>query len=517
MASLISKRSFQVAFVMLLMLFAISSNAQVDGVNDNERNTITSDSTIVTDVSGFIFDLDKKEPLPYASVFIPKTNRGTVSNELGNYSINISGLSKLDTVSFQFIGYKTVSKSIADLLNEPNISLQEDIISLNEMVVFANEPDARDIVDKVVENLKSNYSSTPSKKEVFIRSRDNSIIDEFSMDLRKSSLDGLNKEMIDKACDNVPRNTISYVDFLCNLYVKGDKDIKVDPIKMVSLKEKDVTELDRVEEIFNKALSNTKSDEYWKLKTGIFSVKVAEGENGGVPKEDSLTDDDRNLSIYATSIKEQLGFSKMTDENKWEFLYSPKRYDYTVAGGIRINNEYVYVIDFSAKKNGIYNGRMYVSTDTYALIRADFEYAPGKKGTSFNVLGIGYAEKYFKGSIYFEKKEDNYALKYSSQKTKYYVTIDRKFALQKKRKRFLFDKKMEEVKIRFILKADMEESFELMIMDDAKISDKQFDDFKEPQFIKPIFVKQFDDSLWKDYDIIEPTQQMKNYKKHEDY
>jgi hypothetical protein len=229
-----------------------------------------------------------------------------------------------------------------------------------------------------------------------------------------------------------------------------------------------------------------------------------------------LGENTQRLSFYTLSVKEQLEFSQMEDKDQWEFLYRTSKYNYTIGGGTRVNGEDVYIIEFTPKKNGLYMGRMFISVNTYALIRADYEYAPDKIGTDFEFLGIGYTEKHFKGSIYFEKKEDNYVLKYFSRKIGIYMTIDRNFALQKKKSRTLIDKKVEEIKVGLIIKADLEESLELLVIDDNKISDQQYTDFNQPEYIKPIFVKQFNDNLWKDYDIIEPTEQMKDYKKHEE-
>ena len=498
---------------MLLSLFFVSTVVgQTKKIVDKNHNDLT-------ELSGKIFDSDKNTPLLYATIYISKNNRGTISNELGDYSINVSSLSNTDTISFQFIGYKTITKTLGELTIDSDVYLKEDIISLNEMVVFATEPDAKDVVKNVVKNIESNYNRTTSKKEVFIRVRDNSFIDEFTIDLKKSSFAELNKKTIDQASENMPKYTTSYTDFLCYLYLnkKEENAFKVDPIKMVSLKEKKVTELDHVAKVLEKALNNTKTDEYWKVKTGIFSVKIDQDEIGSAESADSLNDNSRNLSFYTSSVKQQLDFSKMEDKDKWEFLYSTRKYEYTLSGGVSINGEYVYVIDFTPKKKGLYEGRLYISTDTYALIRADFEYAPGKTGTDFSFMGIGYIEKNFKGSIYFEKKDDNYELKYCSQKLGTYFTIDRNFSLLKKKNRFLIDKKMEEIKVGFIMKANVEESSELLILDDKKISDQQYTDFNQPKYFEPIFVKQFNDNLWKDYDIIEPTEQMKDYKKQGDY
>jgi len=46
---------------------------------------------------------------------------------------------------------------------------------------------------------------------------------------------------------------------------------------------------------------------------------------------------------------------------------------------------------------------MYISMSTFALIRADYEYAPEKTGKDFHLLGVGYTEDEYSGSIYLRK------------------------------------------------------------------------------------------------------------------
>lgn len=53
----------------------------------------------------------------------------------------------------------------------------------------------------------------------------------------------------------------------------------------------------------------------------------------------------------------------------------------------------------------------------------------------------------------------------------------------------------------------------MLVLKEEKISQKQFSDFKEKDNIETIYVNQFDEKLWKGYSIIEPTKQMKDYKK----
>ena len=183
-----------------------------------------------------------------------------------------------------------------------------------------------------------------------------------------------------------------------------------------------------------------------------------------------------------------------------------------MVGGSRFNGENVYIIDFEPK-SGDFTGRVYISTDSYALVRADYHYAPGKTGTDVHILGIGYTKSGFDASINFEKVEDKYYLKYFSKKETTAYSVERKISLIKKRERFLFDKELEEVKLALNLAMSDESSIEIFIFNHQNITQEKFSSIKQEEYMKVIYVDQFDDQLWKVYSIIQPTEQMKSYKK----
>jgi hypothetical protein len=58
-----------------------------------------------------------------------------------------------------------------------------------------------------------------------------------------------------------------------------------------------------------------------------------------------------------------------------------------------------------------------------------------------------------------------------------------------------------------------EQLFECLVLDEEQISNNTFEAFNEEKRMKIIYVDKFDDSLWKGYAIIEPTQQMRDYQK----
>ena len=129
------------------------------------------------------------------------------------------------------------------------------------------------------------------------------------------------------------------------------------------------------------------------------------------------------------------------------------------------------------------------------------------------MLGVGYTETNFSGSIYFEKKNNKYNLKYFSFQNDNKFSVNRKITLIKKKKRALINKKLTEIKLGLDMAQETKLSVELLVVDNVQISEQDYDNFKEEKYIDVTYVNQFDKSLWKNHTTIEPTQQMQEYKK----
>ena len=83
----------------------------------------------------------------------------------------------------------------------------------------------------------------------------------------------------------------------------------------------------------------------------------------------------------------------------------------------------------------------------------------------------------------------------------------------KKRKKALFDKTLLELKGGIDMQVRTQQSFECLLLSNEDISPSDYHHFEQSKKMKVIYVDQFDDSLWQGYDILEPTQQMREYKK----
>lgn len=109
----------------------MSAIAQEESMKD-ELQAIQFSGLVVTEgASG------EPEPLPYTSIAIKGTSRGTVSDQFGFFSfVALSG----DTVVFSRIGYRTVEKVIPDSLQIDRYSWQQIMTTndylLPEAVIF---------------------------------------------------------------------------------------------------------------------------------------------------------------------------------------------------------------------------------------------------------------------------------------------------------------------------------------------------------------------------------------------
>lgn len=106
----------------------------------------------VTDTEG--------RPLPYVNIYIQNSYIGTTTNDSGNYTLKVpeSGKNQEYRISFQFLGFKTLTKSIAPT-SFPyilNVVLQEESTSLGEVVLNTTEDPAYNIIRKTIAKRKEN-------------------------------------------------------------------------------------------------------------------------------------------------------------------------------------------------------------------------------------------------------------------------------------------------------------------------------------------------------------------------
>ncbi|WP_111682970.1 DUF5686 and carboxypeptidase regulatory-like domain-containing protein [Winogradskyella tangerina] len=125
-------------------------------------------STVISaQITGTITDT-KNNPLPFVNVIIENTFKGTTTNDDGYYELNISE-PKNYTIVYTYLGYKTVKKNV-EIDKFPfriDITLEEESVSLNEVVVNAEDNPANAIIRQAIAKRKENLDKINSFKADF--------------------------------------------------------------------------------------------------------------------------------------------------------------------------------------------------------------------------------------------------------------------------------------------------------------------------------------------------------------
>jgi hypothetical protein len=114
--------------VLVFLLLTISGSAICQTQNDDND---------LIQFSGIIITGDSLNPVPFASIIVKNTQRGTTSDYYGYFSFVAK---PLDTIVFSSIGFKRSSFVVPDSLNDSRYSLiqmlQNDTILLDEAIVY---------------------------------------------------------------------------------------------------------------------------------------------------------------------------------------------------------------------------------------------------------------------------------------------------------------------------------------------------------------------------------------------
>lgn len=98
------------------------------------------------------------ENLPFVNIYIENTFIGTTSNDNGEYELIVSEKTKKITIIFQYLGYKTIRKNIKtdSLPFQLSIVMEEETLSLDEVVISNTEDPAYPIIRKTIAQRKEN-------------------------------------------------------------------------------------------------------------------------------------------------------------------------------------------------------------------------------------------------------------------------------------------------------------------------------------------------------------------------
>lgn len=466
-------------------------------------------------------DAASGEPIPFATVQLAK-NKGTITNEEGIFSIDIAQLNMVtDSVYISSMGYEKVAilplKEMDTIIKLP--------IKRNELenVFLTNNPlEVEDIIDRIKDNLETNYPNTLTQKKIFFRQSLSAKADKMDIEVEESTIPEFDQAFMDDFIQSVPKESRFYsesVGTLSGNYTKQKLFIE----KAAKLYDKEKTGVGvsafskRFQEIVEQRV---KPDSYFKVKSGLIgttieldSSKVGDSESGLKIKVD--TDEDPTQENITLSVKGDLNelYAAMffKEDTALDFLAKSNRYAFTKRTFTTIGDALVYVIDFEPKRKKDFKGTLYVNTEDYAVVR--LEYQNVRKLSSFGLFGIRYSEHLYKGkSLYAKDENGGYTLRYMELEKGLTFGLDRPLKIIEKNKNVKGRRKQNEVAMELEIASSLYDKREFVVFDSAVIDEASYEAATESEDVEATHLTAYDPTFWEGYTIIEPNAAIQRFK-----
>ncbi len=474
-----------------------------------------------------IVDSATQKPIPYVTVKLNK--KGVITNEEGRFSFQLhSNIRETDSLFISCIGYETLGKPI-NQFKGTTISLAAMAIELNPVIVTNKNYTPEEILEIVGDSILKNYNLGLAKKRVFLRETYTNQILKTDYKLKRSTIKALDKEFIDNFINQIPKNSTVYNESLGDLYGGGDsEEQKLNLIKASELYDKSMElDYDILEEKFNKIIKeNVKTDSYFKIKSGLFGTKVdadelfeSEVDSTDVAALNKKLDEEKKKKedrkkFFAKYKRETMGnlYKNLPiyEDTNYNVLFKPGRYNLVLEDFTYLGDAAVYVINFTPKRSEDYQGKLYINSDDFALIRMDFENV--KSLRDFSLLGVSINEYLASGKIIFTKgKDKKYHLSYYDIAKGIKAGFNRPVKIIEKNKNVRGRRKQNELFMKVDFVFGNKNRYELVVFDETALSSAQYNSFKENNTVLPTYMPNYNPEFWKGYNVIEPNQAIREF------
>ncbi|MBT7242024.1 MAG: carboxypeptidase-like regulatory domain-containing protein [Flavobacteriaceae bacterium] len=465
-----------------------------------------------------VIDQETQEPIPYATIETG-LHQGMVSNEEGEFTFLLENIIPTpDSIYISYMGYET--KGIVFEENDGiTIPLIPKLYELKEVFLTTEVLTIKEIIKKVKDSLDKNYAFNLTKKKIFFRQSEINNIKKMDFGFKKSTIDELNKELLDSITKLLPKKSSYYREVVADLY--GDyNNYKLNINKAAELYDKNndisLSGIEKkLEVIFNE---NIKKDSYLKIKSGFFSTKkqvdsiLQENEEAKATlekkKKEGTLEFQEQISNQIANLYEQLF---LQEGSIIDVLDNSGRYNFTLDNYTVINEMAVYILQFTPKGGKDFKGTMYVNTQDFAIVRLDFENV--KPLNNFALLGITYRNNIYKGKMLFDKDENgSYSPRFLELLDGSYMGFDRPVKVIEKNKNVRGRRKQNELFLKLHIQGNQLQKQELVVFESENITQSSFDLVEGKQIIKATYLSKYDPMFWKDYSIMEPNEAIESFK-----
>jgi hypothetical protein len=159
----------------------------------------SGDDSFIT-ISGILKDAQTKQAVVFASVSIPGTNIGTVTNSEGEFILKVNKSLKADVFEISHLGYINKQFKIAESMgNDRTFFIDEHVYMLKESNIRPQKPE--ELVRMALMKTRQNYSEKPNMMTGFYREtikqrRDYLTISEAVVDIYKASYTSMQDDQV---------------------------------------------------------------------------------------------------------------------------------------------------------------------------------------------------------------------------------------------------------------------------------------------------------------------------------
>ena len=119
-------------------------------------------------ITGIVTDNETNDPLPFATLGLKRSGRGTVTNGNGEFGLKITPEIFEDTLLITYLGYIRREVPVKQSLgNDFTISMEKEFISIPEIIIKNQVP--QEIISRTRKAIPGNYGNTPSLMTGFYR------------------------------------------------------------------------------------------------------------------------------------------------------------------------------------------------------------------------------------------------------------------------------------------------------------------------------------------------------------
>ena len=479
--------------------------------------------------SATVLDAKTQEPIPFATVQTGK-NTGTITNTEGVFSVILEeDRPANDSIYISSMGYGKKG-ILPEMITDGVILLKAETNELETVFLTNNALEPEEIIERVKANLTKNYPNALTQKKIFFRQSLHNAMNKMDIETKKSTIEELDKELIDSVINLIPRKSDYYSESAATLSGNYSKQkLNVERAAKLYDKNKDVSAdglSTRLESIFKE---NIKPDSYLKIKSGWFGTKVnlddietnqdeneADGENE--PPVQIKVGEDPTTQDITTEVKgsinelyEELFFQ---EDAKLDVLSKSSKYQFEITGYTTLGDAINYEINFKPKGSKVFAGTMYVNTEDYAVMR--LEYKNVKRLSNFKLLGLSYSVNTNRGKCLFKKDENGgYTLHFMELETGAQFGVDRPLKVIEKNKNVKGRRKQNELSLDIDMSTLVVFKKEFVVFDSSVIDETTYANATEKTDAVATYLPAYDPSFWKDYTIMEPNAAIRAFKVEE--